>query len=450
MPKRPNLHGTPARARVGGPLVQCGGMKRVLLITHAFPPEPLPGALRPGYLARYLPEYGWQATVLTPARERPAFPADIIEAGRAAPPASSERIRAMLPKGGPVRAILRLLKETLIFPDELAGWIPPAVAAGLRVMRQQRFDAILTTALPTSTHVIGAVLSRSGGVPWLADYRDLWSGNPYMGWGPVKSRVQKMAELLAMRRAAHLTTVSEPLARELRALHGKDVSVIENAYDPSDWDEVPDEPPRGFDLVYTGTMYGGKRSPQLLFRALARLREERHPAAAALIHFYGKNNDAALDEAKTFGLESQVRVHGMVPRSEALLAQRRSAAVLIFLSMDPATAKETGSKYLEYLGSRRPMLVFGPSGSVMRETISALNAGYFASETGEAERALRSLYEQYVSGRYAVTADLSRVQTAETLTAAFAGHLDAIARPAGAEQTFYRASSPRSGLRKTQ
>src|SRR5713226_9244562 len=41
-------------------------MRTVLLITHAYPPKPVIGGLRPRGLARYLPLYGWQVIVLTP------------------------------------------------------------------------------------------------------------------------------------------------------------------------------------------------------------------------------------------------------------------------------------------------------------------------------------------------------------------------------------------------
>src|SRR5579872_3497020 len=419
-------------------------MKRVLLIAYAFPPEPLPGSQRPGYLARYLPRFGWQATVLTPARvDRPPFEVEIAHTGSAH--AALERVGNALPAGGALRATLRTIKDALIFPDPLAGWIPPAISTGLRVLRSSRYDAVFSTALPTSAHVIGATLSRIAGVPWLADYRDLWSGNPYMPWGPIKRRLESAAERYIMRRAAQLTTVSDVLAQQLRSLHDKPVTVIGNAYDEAEWAGVPEITPTAFDLVYAGTLYGGKRSPDLLFRALSRLKERGHPAASARIHFYGDDNTAALDRARTFGLESQVHVHGVVPRAEALRMQRASAAVLIFLSMDPSTVNEQGSKYLEYLGARRPMLVFGPKGSVMRETLDALNAGFFVCDVVDAERALCSLYQQFTRGEYAIAADLQAVQTSEQLASRFATCLDEIStfgvrgNRAAAKQTFYKA-----------
>ena len=40
-------------------------MKRVLLIAYAYPPCSEIGAIRPAGLAKYLPRFGWEPTVLT-------------------------------------------------------------------------------------------------------------------------------------------------------------------------------------------------------------------------------------------------------------------------------------------------------------------------------------------------------------------------------------------------
>lgn len=401
-------------------------MKRVLLVSYTFPPEPKPGAQRPAYLARYLPKFGWLPTIITPARARPPFEAEIVNAGYAQSiGTATSRVDILLPRSSRLRALLRPVKDALVFPDEQAGWIPAAIFAGMRVLRANKYDAILTTALPTSTHVIGAALSKISGVPWIADYRDLWSGNPYMPWGPVKKRLEAALERFVIRQASHITTISDPLARHLRALHHRDVSVIENAFDAAEWDAIRDEEPESFDLVYTGTLYGGKRSPAVLFDAVRRLQQRRHPAGSAVrMHFYGSGNETALEQARALGLESQVFLHGVVPRDDALRAQRRSAGLLIFLSVDPQTAQEKGSKYLEYLGAGRRMLVVGPPGSVMRDTVDSLEIGYFASDAEEAEQALSALYARFESGAFRVNPRLQNVQTAEKLVEQFAECLD--------------------------
>lgn len=401
-------------------------MKRVLLVTYVFPPAPSPGAQRPGYLARYLPQFGWNVTVLTNTAEPPPFPARVVSVGKASRPASIAPMAGA--PNSPLRVMLRGLREMVLFPDTTALWMPPAIKAGMALLQEQPFDAIMSTALPPSVHVVAWILAKKRGLPWIADYRDPWGNNPY-GWrrGPVRRSLEGLLERGMIHRAGTLTTISEPIAAQLRGFHKRDdVHIIPNAFDPAEWEGVPDTRPQRFDLCFTGSMYDGKqRNPDVLFEALAQLRAENDPsAAAARVHFYGPNSSNVNESAARYGLSLQVREHGPVPRPSALLAQRSSAALLIFLNMDPATGKEMGSKYLEYLGARRPILAIGPNTSIMRDFIDRTGTGWFASDVEECKTAIRRAYETYLSGNFEARRDTSAVPTAGNLARRFADVLD--------------------------
>jgi Glycosyltransferase Family 4 len=410
-------------------------MKRVLLIALVFPPAPSPGALRPGYLARYLPQFGWDVTVLTTTAQPPPFPARVVSTqprGTSFEQRIRSRVQARAQNpNGLLRVALRRLKESLLFPDTTAGWIPPAVKAGLHLLRSEHFDAILSTAHPPSAHVIAWILSRASGVPWIADYRDPWAGNAYMKRGPIRRLLERLLELGMLRRASALSAIDEPIAAGLRKFHRRDdVHVIANAYDPADWEDIPQAEPARFDLCFTGSMYDGKRSPDLLFHALAELRAEHDPAgSAARVHFYGANSGNVDVSASRYGLNLIARQHGVVPRSQAMLAQRSAAVLLIFLNMDPATSREMGSKFLEYIGARRPILAFGPRESVMRGFIEHNQLGWFASDVAEAKEGLRAAYRRFSTGAYELRIDSRRLMTARALACEFSDILD---RAAGA------------------
>jgi glycosyltransferase involved in cell wall biosynthesis len=304
--------------------------------------------------------------------------------------------------------------------------MPPALRAGYALLQREQFDAILSTAHPPSVHVIGWMLAKKSGLPWIADYRDPWAGNAYVRHGFVRLFLERLLERGMLHRASAITTISEPIAAKLREFHRRrDVRVVPNAYDPADWDGVPDAVPQRFDLCFTGSMYDGKRSPDLLFEALAQLRSEGDPAAsAARIHFYGPNSSNVQTSASRFGLNLQVRQHGMVPRSAALRAQRCAAALLIFLNMDNSTAGEMGSKYLEYMGARRPIIAIGPKDSVMREFIERSGTGWFASNVDECKQAIRHAHQSFACGMYELHREVSMVPTARTLARRFAEILD--------------------------
>lgn len=405
-------------------------MKRVLLVSYVFPPEPSPGALRPGYLAQYLPQFGWEATILTQSTGTPPFPARVFTTGKSVTP-FEERLRASVTArssdpNSPLRKRLRAVKDLLLFPDATAPWVPAARKLGATLLREERFEAILSTALPATVHVVAEDLCRRSGLAWIADYRDPWAGNAYIRRGPIRSALERTLERRLLRRAACITTISRPIAEHLAAFHGRQtIEVIPNGYDPIEWNAVAQAQPARFDLCYTGSMYDGKRSPDLLFEAIAQLRGRRDPAAqAARVHFFGPNSEGVAQSAARFGLTLQMRQHGVVPRPQAMFAQRSAAVLLLFLNMDERTASEMGSKYLEYAGAGRPILAFGPRSSVMRDFIERNRLGWFASDVDEAKTALRAAFARFSAQQYEIHPPPGVIPTARELAGRFARILD--------------------------
>lgn len=408
-------------------------MRRLLLVAYHFPPEPSAGALRPSYLAKYLPDFGWDVTVLTRGPlDRSGVPFKTIEA-RVLGEGFEQSVRGAMNGGSgsrtggvsPFRRVLRWIKTTLYFPDRLAGWIPHAILQALKSTATEHYDAVMSTAMPASVHVVGATVAALRGLPWIADYRDPWTGNKYAGWGFVQRHLQRALELFLLRRAGAITTISPPISALLGSIHGRQVTVIPNAADPDDWNGLESSVPERFSLCYTGSMYDGYRTPELLFEALASLRSSGDPAGDAIVDCYGPNSDHVGELARVYGIESIVRQHGTVPRREALAAQRRASDLLVFLNMDESTSHELGSKIFEYAGAQRPVLAFGPTGSVMREYLAQRGMGWFAGNLAEAVTALREAHGRFTSGQRTLQLPPGAVFTARDLAKAFAKVLDA-------------------------
>jgi hypothetical protein len=411
-------------------------MRRLLLVAYHFPPEPTAGALRPGYLATYLHEYGWEVTVLTRPRafdtSRPR-PYRVVTA-----PVLGERfessVRSTLSSSGngssevsPFRSLLRGLRSAVSFPDRAVGWLIPAVAKGIATCRSQRFDAVLSTAMPPTVHLAGGAIARACRLPWIADYRDPWTGNHMRSDDGFRAWLEARIERGWLRRAATITAVPT-IAAHVAATHGRNVVPIPNAYDPLDWNGLEGVVPREFGFCHTGNLYDGQLSPELFFEALAALEKERHPAAGARIVFYGPNSDQVGTLARRFALEGRVEQRGVVARHDALAAQRNASNLLIFLKMDAAASHVLGSKVLEYCGSRRPIVAFGPRTSAMREFIVQNGLGWFASDVDETKQALREAYARFESGDRELRATPASVPTARELAATFATELEGLTR----------------------
>ena len=159
------------RDRVGSP-------RRLLLISRELPPAIGPHPIRVAKLAKYLPAFGWRPTILTVPVDHAWATDDTLLAdldgidvirvprllSRVAPPATGNRgtgTRAH-DAGTGTRARTGLARR-LLLPDRDVLWAIPAARAAARLA--DRFDAVMTTAPPFSTHLVGYWLSRRHGLP---------------------------------------------------------------------------------------------------------------------------------------------------------------------------------------------------------------------------------------------------------------------------------------------
>lgn len=419
-------------------------MKRLLLVAYYFPPQPKAGALRPGYLAKHLPEFGWEPTVLTVA-----YPGDpgvecrvIGVPGTSSPPTRQAADVASAPPPRRRSALEQRLRDiarsVVYFPDENVGWLWRARAAGLQLAATERFDAILSTLPPPSAHFVARAIATRHRLPWLADYRDLWAGpaGPYFDreFGPIRRTISYACERWLLRPAAALTAPTDGHTRALAEYFSRpDAQTIPNASDMSVWDSIEAPAPKEFRMCYAGKLYPRLRTPDVVFAAVAKLREAGDAAgSAARFDFYGEDPQLVAESADRFGINDAVTIHGEVPRRAALTAQRASAVLLLLLNtagdVDHIEIVNPGSKILEYAGARRPILAVGSANNAMEQTMRETGLGVFASDPASCAQAIRLLYDRFQQGKIEPDDNATwKAFTPRDLARAFAGVLDRIA-----------------------
>jgi glycosyltransferase involved in cell wall biosynthesis len=403
----------PSPAVSGGraTLPKSASRNRVLLVSYHFPPEPAAGALRPSFLARYLPQFGWEATVLTTGAARG------VDGDAVVVPAPDLFERFMRPRAAAddvapaaARAMRRLIrwpkelcKSLLLFPDRAAGWIPAAIARALEITRRQPFDAVLSQSPPVSAHIVACVAALRRGLPWVADYHDLWHGNPYVERGVLRARIEFELERWLRRHASEITAVSTDLLARQAHVFGETASeAIPAAFDPTEWDAVRDVRPKDFRLTYAGTLYEGRRRLDMLLSAIVRLRSEADPAgSAARVDYYGPDGPLVRRLAAERELSDVVVCHGITERRHVLPALRQSAALVVLSSMDPDTVSELGSKIFECVGARRPIIAIGPRGSAVQAFVERHALGWFAWDDHTTADAVRAAHARFAAGRFA-------------------------------------------------
>ncbi len=263
----------------------------------------------------------------------------------------------------------------------------PKVARFVReeLLPENRYEVIFSTVPSYTAH--SAAASVKAAAPqtfWVADYRDLWSGNPiFPGWAPVRA-FERWHERLVLKRADLIVSINEPLIAELRALHGGDrYFMVPNGFDDSevekDWageretatTDLLGDRPRVL-IVYAGSILPGLQDPSPLFEAVKGLSELGAISPGDLeVRFYG--DYSALDQfhlARDPVVARFVLKSGKVPRKRILEIQRQ-ADFLLFLGSKPvvegvgSTTGVVSGKLFEYLISGTEVLAVRVTGDMI-------------------------------------------------------------------------------------
>ena len=393
-------------------------MKKLLLIAFFHPFTVVSGgSFRVLPLVKYLPEFSWQPVVLTaPLRERPSVPVEIVEADYRETLGWCKRLLKLDPsgdinnqikqrlgvtaRGSLLDYILSFVGELFYYPDSYKGWRNFAIARGSELLSQQKFEAILS-CYPVTSHLVAAELKTRYGLPWLADFPDLWSQNHNYSYSRWRRKRDIKLELTTLSGAGALVTVSEPWAEKLRALHkGKTVYAITHGFDPNLINDPPAPLTEKFTITYTGTIYPEGEDPVKLFTALSRLISGGVIDATKVeVRFYGHKLDWLEEDIKKWRLNGIVNQYGMLTPDEARMKQWESHLLLLLKWEDPGERGVHTGKIYEYLAARRPILATGGYQDVVSDLLVETGAGVDAPTVEDIENVLRKAYQEYLTGQ---------------------------------------------------
>ncbi|MEK7866945.1 MAG: glycosyltransferase [Planctomycetota bacterium] len=337
-------------------------------MTSRFPPSGGSGVQRVAKWARHLPELGWTPAVLTTS-ERPGYPRDpSLLAGlpEVLPVVRSRAIDAWtagaaLESRG-LLAIGKALRLVASFPDADAGWVPSAIARGLALARRHRARVILSSAPNWSAHLVGSLLSRLLGLPWVADFRDEWTDHPVFEGRSLHSRLSRRLEDAWLARADLVLATSGASRDRFRERGARRAEVIRNGFDPDDLPGAPWGPaPKGEALrfLYAGALYGPS-NPRPFLSTLARLIERREiPASEVRVRIVGSWWGLRVTDPYPW-----LDVAGYVEHASLAEEYRRAHVLLLFMSGWPRCVL---GKLFECAATGRPCLFYGqPDGETAR------------------------------------------------------------------------------------
>jgi hypothetical protein len=322
------------------------------------------GILRTLKFSKFLPENGWQCTVLT-ASPRAYPPSEVKQKQDATPPGVTV-VRSFALDTAVHMSIAGRYPEWLALPDRWSSWWPSAMLAGLRIVRRVQPHVIWSTYPIATTHLIALGLHRLTGLPWVADFRDSMTEENYPTH-PTRRRVYRWIERKAIENAARTVFTTRSTLRMYQqrypATAADKLALIQNGFDEENFASAPahsraagpvhDRPIR---LLHTGVLYPHERDPTAFFAAVAQLRSRGAISSERLeIVLRASGHDRTIAPMiEAAGIGDIVKLAPPIPYDDAIREMVEVDGLLVFQAAN--SNHQIPAKVYEYMRAGRPIL----------------------------------------------------------------------------------------------
>lgn len=381
-------------------------MRKVLLTAYFFPPALASESIRSLKTVKYLPRFGLEPVILTTSkidgRADPSLLDELpsgISVYRVASLMSGSREMLATYLRRRVRAhapawCKRLRKH---FENYRLEWVIPAIVQGTGILKEEEIGVILSRSTPVGSHFVGLALKLLSGRPWVMDFSDPWTQNPFASPNRIVRGLEVLAERIMARLSDRIVFTSD-YARLLFLKQHPDiqpdkVEVISNSFDPLDFEGLAQKKTTKFTITHVGNFYG-HRSPEPFLNSLQSLRNEDR-SLQILVRFIGNIGLSEAALAK-YGL-CDIEVLGGLPHREALSYLFQSDVLLVVDTPASGPSMFIPMKLVEYLRVGRPILALTPAKGASADVIQSTRTGIVVSPTNEQAiaNAIRDLYTEY-------------------------------------------------------
>ena len=362
-------------------------MKKVLFISYLYPPIANSGTQRSIKFVNYLPDFGWKPIVLTVENppdtsiehrlmeevdsnthiERVPFWSDVL----------SKKIATIL---SPIIESKKMeegiaWRIRIPIPDICGMWAPSAIKKSVELYQEEKYDMIYATGYPWTSFLIASQVGRKTGVPYILDYRDLWTQYDYsFGY---RSRILKKFDIILEKRilsnASSILTVSQSLKsyiqNNLPNNSNCKIHVITNGYDLKDFNiTVPFKKManKKLNIVYTG-VWKINYSPEELYCAVSEIANDNR---SILDRIFITTAGYPQGFAAKYGISSIIKELGPVEHCIALNLMKEADVLFLPVPEGIYSKASLPGKLFEYIGSGTSILAYVPLDSEVANVLS--------------------------------------------------------------------------------
>lgn len=362
-------------------------MKKVLFIVYHYPPAAGAATQRVLKFLKYLPKFGWEGSVLTV--DEVDYPdldnslVDKIPAGTKVyrtkfwtPFGIYRRLTGRKPKEKIPVAFIKddhksfaerisvFLRLNFFLPDAKVGWIPYAVKEGVRLIRDEKIDAIISSGPPHTCHLIARNIKRKTKIKWVADFRDPWTDIDYYS-GMKRTKIAEWCDLRmeksVLREADCVVSASDGYLNILKSKGVKNsFEVITNGFDPDDFVDIPKIETNKLVITYTGNM-SITRNPEMLWQVLDELVTENSDFKQKFeFWFAGVMDDEIRAAIQSRPFFKNFKDFGYVSHSKAIELVFNSHLLIMIVNKVKTSNEILPGKIFEYIATGNQIMVIGP------------------------------------------------------------------------------------------
>jgi glycosyltransferase involved in cell wall biosynthesis len=399
--------------------------KKLLLISYYWPPAGGPGVQRWLKFTKYLPEFCWEPTLFIP--ENPSYPIideslesevsldlNIIKTKIWEPYQLAEifgkdnkKFKAGqfdVKENQSWKSKLSIfVRGNFFIPDARVFWVKPSITYLKKYLRDNHFDAIVTTGPPHSMHLIGLGLKREfPDLKWIADFRDPWTEISYykhLKLTKFADKKHKKFEQQVFQNADITLATSFADAEHFRK-KGANSFCITNGFDG----EIKSENSKTekFTLSYIGILEQ-LRNPENLWGVLENLIIENQDFKKDFtLKFVGRIDDKILEKFQDYTFNNSIKNLGYLSHKDSNKEMKQSDLLLITNFPQEKSKGIIPGKLFEYLQTGNTILSFGPKEADVEKILSETHSGkHFSYKDSEnLEAFILEQYDLWNTGKF--------------------------------------------------
>lgn len=256
------------------------------------------------------------------------------------------------------------------------------------IIKQYDIQSVFSFSNPQSSNVLGAIIKKKLGIPFIAYFSDPWYDNSYKPLGKISSFKTYLMERFVIKWADKIIFTNEAarslVMKKYPASWQEKSTVIPHCFDPNEYAGFSKKTDGKFVISHIGAFYK-ERNPEPLFKALAEVKKTRPDIFQKIeLQLVGAENPYAGYSKETlrslingYNLEKSINILPAVEYKKSLEHMVNSDC-LIVIDANFKNSPFLPSKLIDYAGSKTQIISITPPESPTEEVVRGLGFESFS------------------------------------------------------------------------